>query len=40
MGWIYRDILEILVKNLLNVISFLPVCQNFWGMKIWGFEGT
>ena len=28
-GWIYRDILEVLVKNLLNLISFLLIPWKF-----------
>ena len=28
-GWIYRSILEILVKNSLNLISFSPITPNF-----------
>ena len=30
-GWIYRDILGVLVKNSLNLISFLPIPPNFEG---------
>ena len=32
-GWIYKDILLVLVKNSLNLIIFLPILG---GMKIWG----
>ena len=32
--WIYRGILRILVKKLLNLISFSPIPPNFEGMKI------
>ena len=37
--WIYMDILGVLVKNLLNLISFplsLPILGR---MKIWDFKG-
>ena len=37
--WIYRDILGVLVKNSLNLISFPPILHNFDGIKIWGFKG-
>ena len=30
-GWIYRGILGVLVKNLLNLISFLSIPPNFEG---------
>ena len=30
-GWIYRDILGVLVKNSLNLILFLPIPLNFGG---------
>ena len=30
-GWIYRGILGVLVKNLLNLISFLLIPSNFGG---------
>ena len=36
-GWIYRDILGVLVKKSLNLISFPLIPPNFGGMKIWGF---
>ena len=35
-GWIYRDILGVLVKNLLNLISFPPIAPNFGDE--WKFE--
>ena len=38
-GWIYRGILEILVKKLLNLISFPPISLKFRGNKIWGLKG-
>ena len=34
-GWIYGDILGILVKKSLNLISFPRILSNFGGMKIW-----
>ena len=37
-GWIYRGILEILVKKLLNLILFPLISPNFGGMKIWDFK--
>ena len=37
--WIYRGILGVLVKNSLNLISFLSILHNFGGMKIWDFKG-
>ena len=37
-SWIYRDILGVLVKKSLNLISFPPIPPNFGGMKIWGFK--
>ena len=37
--WIYRGILGVLVKNSLNLISFLSIPPNFGRMKIWGFKG-
>ena len=30
-GWIYKGILGVLVKNLLNLISFPPIPPNFGG---------
>ena len=36
-GWIYMGILEVLVKNLLNLISFSLIPPNFGGIKIWEF---
>ena len=33
-GWIYKDILRVLVKNSLNLISFSLISPNFEGMKI------
>ena len=33
-GWIYRDILEVLVKNSLNLIVFPPIPLNFGGIKL------
>ena len=30
-GWIYNDILGILVKKSLNLISFSPISPNFGG---------
>ena len=41
-GWIYKDILWVLVKNSLNLILFLPILggmKNLRGMKIWDFKG-
>ena len=32
-GWIYRGILEILVKKLLNLISFPPISLKFRGKE-------
>ena len=32
-GWIYKGILEVLVKNSLNLISSPPIPFNFRGMK-------
>ena len=37
-GWIYRDILRVLVKNSLNLIIFSLIPSNFGGMKIWDFK--
>ena len=37
-GWIYKGILRVLVKKLLNLISFPPIPPNFEGMKIWDFK--
>ena len=39
-GWIYRGILEVLVKKSLNLISFPPIPPNFRGnenLRFWGF---
>ena len=33
-SWIYKDILKVLVKKLLNLISFPPIPSNFW----WKFK--
>ena len=33
-GWIYRGILEVSVKNSLNLISFPPIPPNFREIKI------
>ena len=33
-SWIYKDILRVLVKNSLNLISLSPFSLNFEGMKI------
>ena len=30
-GWIYSGVLRVLVKKLLNLISFPPIPPNFWG---------
>ena len=30
-GWTYKGILGVLVKNLLNLISFSPISPNFEG---------
>jgi len=30
--------LKVLVKSLLNLISFPPILPNFGGMKIWGLK--
>ena len=38
-NWIYRGILGALIKNLLNLILFLPIPPNFGEMKIWYFKG-
>ena len=38
-GWMYRDILGVLVKYSLNLILLPPIPSNFGGMKIWGFKG-
>ena len=38
-GWIYMGILGVLVKKLLNLISFPPIPPNLGGMKIWGIKG-
>ena len=35
--WIYKSILEVLIKKLLNLISLSPIPPNF-EMKIWGFK--
>ena len=32
-GWIYTGILRILVKKLLNLISFPPISPNFGGTE-------
>ena len=37
-GWIYKSILEVLVKNILNLISFPLIPPKFEGMKIWNFK--
>ena len=33
-----RVFLRVLVKKLLNLISFPPILLNFGGIKIWGFK--
>ena len=38
-SWIYKGILEVLVKKSLNLILFPQIHLNFRGMKIWGFKG-
>ena len=37
--WIYRGILEVLVKNSLNLISTPLILLNFEGMKNLSFKG-
>ena len=37
-GWIYKGILKISVKKLLNLILFPLISPNFGGMKIWDFK--
>ena len=37
--WIYRGILEVLVKKSLNLILFPSIPPNFEGMKIWDLKG-
>ena len=36
--WIYRGILEVLVRNSLNLISFSLIPPNLGRIKIWGFK--
>ena len=38
-GWIYMDILGVIVKKSLNLIPFPQIPPNFEEMKIWDFKG-
>ena len=36
--WIYKGVLRVLVKKLLNLIQFPPIPPNFERIKIWDFK--